>query len=233
MDDNIQIKDGLGNEFTLRSKDISARGDGSLQRSLVLATPYPVDYGNGTGAGPFHHTGKSGVMAAGLAAAAPIYAFQNPSAAVFVLLKRVKIAAWSLNAGFASGLATFDLFVARSFTALDTGGQPATLSGNNGKLRTAYASTVSDIVRSTTGALTPGTRTLDNSPIESWNVAVTNGANTPLMPTPYKLFDKAPGEMPLLLAQNEGFVILATVPATGIWTFAIGAEWDEVAVTSY
>jgi hypothetical protein len=29
---------------------------------------------------------------------------------------------------------------------------------------------------------------------------------------------------------NEGFVIRATVPATGLWSFAVTTEWDEVVV---
>jgi hypothetical protein len=36
------------------------------------------------------------------------------------------------------------------------------------------------------------------------------------------------GEWPLVLAQNEGFIIRATVPATGTWDFAVTMEWSEV-----
>jgi hypothetical protein len=33
----------------------------------------------------------------------------------------------------------------------------------------------------------------------------------------------------LLLAQNEGFVVRATVPATGTWQFGVTVVWTEVA----
>jgi hypothetical protein len=42
------------------------------------------------------------------------------------------------------------------------------------------------------------------------------------------LFERMQGEMPLLLAQNEGFLLRATVPQTGTWSFSIAAEWDEI-----
>jgi hypothetical protein len=35
-------------------------------------------------------------------------------------------------------------------------------------------------------------------------------------------------EHPVLLAQNEGFVVRATVPATGTWQFGITVAWAEV-----
>jgi hypothetical protein len=31
------------------------------------------------------------------------------------------------------------------------------------------------------------------------------------------------------MAQNEGWVIQANVPATGTWTFAVQAIWEELA----
>jgi hypothetical protein len=43
------------------------------------------------------------------------------------------------------------------------------------------------------------------------------------------MFDQRPGEHPLVLAQNEGFVIQATVPATGVWFFAVKVDWVEIA----
>jgi len=42
------------------------------------------------------------------------------------------------------------------------------------------------------------------------------------------MFEAAQGEHPPLFVQNEGFVIQASVPATGVWQFAVMAEWDEI-----
>jgi hypothetical protein len=39
------------------------------------------------------------------------------------------------------------------------------------------------------------------------------------------------GEWPLVLVQNEGFIIRATVPATGTWEFGVLLEWSEIVTT--
>jgi hypothetical protein len=38
---------------------------------------------------------------------------------------------------------------------------------------------------------------------------------------------------PLLFAQNEGFIIRATVPATGTWAFAVTVDWNEQVIGNY
>ena len=46
------------------------------------------------------------------------------------------------------------------------------------------------------------------------------------------VFEQRPGEWPMILAPTgEGFVIQATVPATGTWSFGCGIDWDEVSAT--
>ena len=226
--DNVLLKDALGNEFTLRAKDISGGGDGSILRSMFMASLYPFDYGDG---GCFQLTSKSGIMAAGLAAASPIYAFRWTSGTLLAVIKRIRISAWSLGTGFAAGIGTFDLVAARPFTGSDTNGVTDTISGNNGKLRTSMASSaLAEIRHSSTASLIAGVRSLDAQPIASLNVGIGSAAFTPLSPSPMTLFEKPQGEHPLVLALNEGFVIQATLPATGTWSFAITPEWDEVPI---
>lgn len=225
MGDNIQLKDANQSPFLFRSKDRSAAQDGTIQQPYHLASPYPIDYGAG---GAFHMTSKSGTMAAALAANSPIYAFRWTNASMLAVLKRIRLQAWSLGTGFTAGLATFDLFRASSWSAADTGGTTDTITGLNGNLRRSMpGSLLPELRHSATATLTAGTRTLDSQPIDSLVVAVGTATNTPFVPAT-KLFDKQPGEHPLVLAQNEGFVIQATVPATGVWSFAITPEWDEV-----
>lgn len=172
-------------------------------------------------------------MAAGLAANASIYSFRFTSSTMLAIIRRVRVSAWSLGTGFTAGLGTFDFYRATSWSVADTGGTTDTLTTPNGKLRTAMAAPVLPEIRhSSTAALTPGTRTLDAQPVDTVNVAVGTAANTPFL-TRFALFDRDPSDHPLVLAQNEGFTIRATVPATGTWTFAITPEWDEVPVTSY
>src|SRR6516165_8739742 len=117
--DNKLIKDALGQNFTIRMRDISPGGDGSIQRSMIFTTSYPIDYGTG---GSYRDAAKSGSMAAGLAANAPIYSFQWTSSSLLALVRRVKLSAWTLGTGFAAGVAEFDLFVARLFSSADGGG---------------------------------------------------------------------------------------------------------------
>jgi hypothetical protein len=47
-------------------------------------------------------------------------------------------------------------------------------------------------------------------------------------PSGITLFEKLAGEHPLILATNEGFVVEATIPATGTWQFALTLEWAEL-----
>jgi hypothetical protein len=232
MADNRQIKDGLGDLFTIRMRDISAATDGTVQRSMVMAQLSPVDYGGG---GSYHRTCKSGVMVANTAASSPIYSFQWPSVTSLALIKRIRIAAWSWNVGFTAGLVTFDVITARTFTVQLAGGTQVSLVGNSGKLRTSMASSQANVVYATTTPLTGGTYTPDPVPgtTETWATEV--GANPYTLitpgPMPIKLFEKPQGEMPLLLAQNEGFLVEATVPQTGTWSFTLASEWDEVSNT--
>jgi hypothetical protein len=177
-------------------------------------------------------------MAAGLGLASPIYSWrwavapQTPPNVSLALVRRITIAAaTSGTAGFAPGLATFSMYVARAFTAPDTGEITTPLAGNAAKLRTSMASSLAQIQHSQTQSLTPGTRTLDASPVGTFTIAAPTSIFTQFMTVPpMKLFEKLQGEHPLVLAQNEGFVIQATVPATGTWTFVVNAEWDEVPI---
>jgi hypothetical protein len=232
MADNRQIKDGLGDLFTIRMRDISAATDGTVQRSMLMTQLMPVDYGPG---GSYHRTSKSAVMVANTAASSPIYSFQWPSLTSLALIKRIRISAWSVDVGFIAGLVTFDVITARAFTVQMTGGTSVSLAGNSGKLRTSMGSSQANIIFATTVPLTGGTFTPDPSPgtTETWATEVGVNPYTLITPgpMPVKLFEKLQGEMPLLLAQNEGFIVEASVPQNGTWSFTLTSEWDEVSNT--
>ena len=169
----------------------------------------------------------SGTMAAGLAANAPIVSWRYGGANL-AILRKVIMSAQVGATGFAAGNAEFDVFAARSFTVSDTGGQAATLTGNNGKLRTVYGTTaLSDFRTSTTATLTAGTRTLDATALNKVAIALPVTANIPILPAQTPVFDQRPMEQPATFATSEGFVIQATVPATGVWTFTVTVCWDE------
>lgn len=202
-------------------------------QNAVKVQPRPIAVGL---LGSYSVTVKSGIMAAGLGAAAPIVAFLWKPAVVptsLCLIKRIKFGMMNLGIGFTAGNLLFDFFYARAFTVQDTGGAAATLTTNNAKNRTAFATTQAAIQVSATATLTAGTRTLDANPFRTLFGQVTT-TTTPFSVTipDTVVYEAKPGEWPLVFAgTGEGFVIQATVAATGTWTFGCGIDYDEVAST--
>lgn len=191
---------------------------------LALRThPRPIDVGT---LGAYQKAMASGTIGAGLAGASPVYSFRYGGSKLCIV-RKVLISAGDL-VGFTAGFALFNMFAARAFSASDTGGTAATLTGNNGKLRTSMGTTeVADIRIANTGALSAGTRTKDDDPMATLSASVITTAGLPLFEKA-ELYRAHAGEWPLILAQNEGFVIEATVPATGTWKLGIDTAWEEV-----
>lgn len=185
----------------------------------------PIDIG---ALGSYSAGSASGIMAAGLAGASPIFTFRGPATGL-ALIKKVRFAAIGLGTGFTAGSALFNLFACRAFTGNDTGGGALTMTTNNAKRRTSQATSgVQDIRCSATATLTAGTRTKDAAPLASLIGIASNTASTPII-SAQNILDYPPGEWPLVLAANEGFTIEATIAATGTWSFSAVVDWDEVA----
>ena len=230
-----EMKDGLGNEFTLRTKDLAPSQNNSVRQNWHLATRYPlagrINTTPNLSGGSYRTTLKSGVMVANPAFTnLPIVSFRFVSASLIAIMRRMELSMWSLGTGFAAGLASFDAFVARAYTTEDTGGITAPLSGNVGKLRTDMQTTTSHLQVANTGLLTAGVRTLDGSPFENITAGITTVANT-LFVNDQMLYQEQ--DHPLVLAPNEGVIVQATVPATGTWSFNVTAAWDEVEAINY
>lgn len=223
-----EMKDGLGNEFTLRTKDISPSQNNSIRQNWHLATRYPIEHASG---GAFECTLKSGLMAANVLTDAPIFNFRFVSPSLICLLRRLEFSFWNVTTNFgAVGIASFDALVARAFSSEDTGGALAALAGNTGKLRTSHQSPLAHMRASTTAPLTPGTRTPDGQPFENIITNVTATANAVFLNNA-KLFEE--DDHPIVLATNEGVIIQATVPGTGTWSFNVTAAWDEIEANNY
>jgi len=225
---STEMKDGLGNEFTLRTKDVSVDQKNGIRQNWHLATKYPIDHTNG---GAFYTTAKSNTIAAALTANSPIASFRFSSASLICAIRRLEISAWTLAAGFAAGIASFDAFVARQYTSEDTGGLLSALSANTPKLRTNMQTTQSHLRVSDTGTLTAGTRTLDAHPFETAVAAPAPTATNTLFFNDQKIFNDY--DHPLILVSGEGVIIQASVPATGTWAFALTAVWDEVELANF
>lgn len=194
----------------------------------MRVTPRPTDVG---ALGSYAITVSTGTMAAGIASASPIFSIRWSDATGKVMLVRVvRAALYSLGTGFATGTGFVEMVAARAFTASDTGGAAITLTTNNAKRRTTFGtSLIGSALIATTAALTAGTRTLDTNPLAGVHFGVPATTNLVLLPTTVLWAPDFAGEWPLVLAQNEGFIIRVTVPATGTWSADIQLEWTEVA----
>lgn len=179
---------------------------------------------------------KSGIMAAGLGAAAPIFSLRfapTLSTTSLLLLKKLYLTASTLGTAFTAGSALFEAFAIRGYTVADTGGGSLTLGTavTTGKLRTSMpVSGLVDFRISATATLTAGTQTVDTNPFASVITQIpATTTNYAILPADHVLWEAKPGEHPIVLATGEGVVLRATVPATGTWSFSVKAVWDEVA----
>lgn len=188
--------------------------------------------------GTYLYGGFTGLVT-GVAANAPILSMRfvagSAGSAQIALIQRITIN-YVMNTGFtASQQIAFAAFVARSFTASDSGGTQIVVSGNNQKARTSnqtsQIATNGDMRISSTGALTTGTRTLDSQAFavsNSWagTTVQSLGVQVPQQVILYECFT---GDTPVVLQSNEGLIInnVVALGAAGVITIAINVEWTE------
>lgn len=220
---------------------------GSNTKALRVET-LPTDVGS---LGAYQIVATSGTVAAGLAAAAPVFSFRWGDATRACLIKRVAMVAKNGGTAFAAGAQLHELVVARSFSASDTGGTSVLPTGNSQKKRTSFGTTLATDMRiASTGTLTAGTRTLDGAPVGilrglvpatsvsyvmvgAGNNHIPGAATTAFTMDFANLYvQDSSDEWPLVLVQNEGFIIRSTVPATGTWDFSVLVQWTELATTA-
>ena len=204
-----------------------AEVDGTNFRAM-RGTLRPIDYG---ALGSYRMSLLSGTMAAGLAANSEVVQFRWSDATRLCVVTSIIFDGLSGSAtAFAAGFGKVDLIAARSWTADGSGGNAATITGNNSKQRTSMGTTLLGAARiASTAALTAGTKTLDTQALGQYSAAFGTGTSVQWIPQ-FDMFHIDPGgEHPLVLTQNEGFVVRATVPATGTWQFGVTVCWTEVA----
>jgi hypothetical protein len=199
--------------------------------------------------GSYSQAFVSGVMAAGLAAGSVIFAWQALTQGIFQRITRLRLTAGMDTTAFAQGSSIFTLTKAPSLPAQYTGGAVLNLASKDGARRSMMGNSQQGITNTATGAiavagtatLTAGTPapTLDNNPMSalvgSFGAITTSGAVAErLVPPPGFLIDPSEtARQPLDLYKGEGFVIKATVPATGTWKFAVEVDWDEIDAMRY
>lgn len=177
----------------------------------------------------------SGTMAAGLAGAAPVFACRwGDTTGKLMVLRYLAIEVNSLGTGFTPGLGLFEAVRATGFTASDTGGAAVTPAAGKAKRRTLHAdSAITDLRVATTAALGAGTRVLDTNPFATLRAQIDATTNKVFVPglagnpaaTMFEAYQQR--DVPFVFAQDEGFVLRATVPATGTWEFHVFMEWQE------
>lgn len=211
-----------------------AEVDGTTFRALRI-TSRPLDHG---AFGHYKFSGVTGAIAAGMAANGELLQLRWVDASRLCVITHVHVDGMFTSTAFAVGSILLKCTIARSWSADGTGGNAATLTGNNNKARTNMGSSLfsTGFRLATTAALGAGTKTLDANDvgqIQSHSSAGP-GAAAPIIGSTYlprtDLFapDASNAEHPIVLAQNEGIVIRATVPATGVWTLGVSVRWAEV-----
>ncbi len=181
--------------------------------------------------------GMTGIIAANLAAASEIFQFRwAPSDTTkLCVVRKVIVSASVSTTFFAAGVpALCELVKATGWTAAGSGGtaiDPSTFLNRRSSLFSDSEISSGDMRIATTAALGTGTKTLESLA----SAAIVAGApitaslmGTVWTPTALINAKDGDGEYPLILEDNEGFVVRATVPATGTWSAAVQVVWHEV-----
>ncbi len=163
----------------------------------------------------------------GVAAAGPIFTLRNIGSNLLVV-RRVTIGYVTTTAFTAAQGLAYQAFVARGFTASDSGGTAIVITGNQNKMRTSLATPTNlDMRIASTGALTAGTRTLDTVAL-----GIVGGGSSAVGASlsPQNLLQHDAGDYPLVLANNEGLVIANTIlmGAAGVIQLHVNVEFAEM-----
>ena len=186
----------------------------------------------------YRYSGFTGTIGAALAASSEVLQFRFLSGTKsFALVYKVEFEGLGIVAvATAAGPVGFEMVPARAWTAAGSGGTRIAVSGDNLQLETAIAnSQVNDLGIATTGALTVGTKTLDANAVGGvlggvGTAAVTGYGPTSIVAPNFLLNATNGGDMPLVLANQEGFVIRTTHvgPAALTYVARFSVAWVEV-----
>jgi len=180
---------------------------------------------------------STGILPAALTANSEIFQFRWTDATRFAVIRKVKLSASVTTTMFAAGVPVeIDMVKATSWSAQGTGGTGVTISATLKKRTTGMGSSLvaaGDIRIATTAALGAGTKTLEGNSLRNIVAGgpITASLNGTIIQPSTLLWEceVSDGEHPLILAQNEGFVIRSVaVPATGTWRASVILDWAEV-----
>jgi hypothetical protein len=149
------------------------------------------------------------------------------------VISKVKLTAIQTLASTSTIMPHFQVFIARSFSASDTSGTAVTLTGNNLKKRTSMGTTLVTDMRfsSALAGLTAGTRTLDAAPVLELPMQMTITTTNTSYYTGELDIGAGDGNHPIVLAQNEGFIVrgpTVVFGAAGTADLMVEVSWAEV-----
>lgn len=172
----------------------------------------------------------SGTMGAGLGGASQIAQFWWSSTTKKAIISAVSIDGLGGSAtAFTAGFANLKLFIGRGQTAAGSGGNAATVTGDNNKMRVSTPTTaIGDLRSASTTNLTAGAGiTLDSQPVGLAAFSVGVVVSVQYIAGRLYLFQASETMKPIILTTNEALVLVATVPATGTWQFGVTFAWKE------
>lgn len=183
----------------------------------------------------------TGTIAAATAANTEIFQFRFVAGTkTFAIVRKIMFDGIGIVAvGTALGPLGFMVKPARGWSVAGSGGTRIANTGDNMQMETALAnSQVADIGIATTAALTAGTKTVDANAIGqaiggTLTGAVTTSQSQGSPIVPQALLDASAGGMPLVLANQEGFVIHTTHVGPAALTYTAGFTVDWIEVTNY
>jgi hypothetical protein len=172
---------------------------------------------------------STGLIAA--ATTGELFQFRWPDSLRIAAIRKVTVNA-TLSTNFAAGPATplqLDLVKATGWTVQGSGGTALDTTTGTCKRRTLMPTSLrtnGDVRAATTAALTAGTKTLDSQPLSTVNLAPLASLSTPL--TALITSEDSDLDYPIVLAQNEGFVVRLTQnPGTGTFFLSVSVDWME------
>jgi hypothetical protein len=181
----------------------------------------PMDHGAN---GVYRVSAQTSIMTAGMAANSEIFQFRWTDSVKLAVIERVTFDGMGSATAFAAGICNFRLTVCRGWTVDGSGGTSITTIP---KLRNTHGSSAVGSIRiASTAALTAGTKTIEATDIGTVISSATATAGMSIPPQP--LMDIMNLGHPLILTQNEGFIIKSTIAGTGTWATGFTVHWTEV-----
>lgn len=156
------------------------------------------------------------------------------------MIRRVEIGFATTTAFTTAQTITYSMQVARNFSVSYTSGGTAAAftQANTGKLRTsmpasAFSAPAGQLYMANTGVISGATNTLDTQVIGYvTSPSTTAVVGSSMLSTP--IFQHSPGDYPLILANNEGFVInnVIVMGAGGVINLYVTVDWMEMNATT-